>query len=104
MTRSIATMRAISAARSRSWRPRFRAGELPAAVQALERAVELNRQFARAQRLLGLLYHALGRPDDALRALRRGLQRDREVPQEALETSAILLSLGEQGAAEDEVL
>ena len=30
-------------------------------------------QFARAQRLLGLVYHALGRHDDALRAVRRGL-------------------------------
>jgi tetratricopeptide (TPR) repeat protein len=44
---------------------RFRAGELAEAVAPLERAVKLNRQFARAQRLLGLIYHALGRHEDA---------------------------------------
>ena len=40
---------------------RFRAGDLAGAAVALEEAVSLHRQFARAHRLLGMVYHALGR-------------------------------------------
>jgi len=49
------------------------------AEAAAERAVELNRHFGRAQRLLGLALHARGRHQDGLRAVRRGLVRDREL-------------------------
>jgi tetratricopeptide (TPR) repeat protein len=49
------------------------------AQAAAERAVELNRHFGRAQRLLGLALHARGHDQDALRAVRRGLVRDREL-------------------------
>ncbi len=80
---------------------RFRAGDLPGAAAALERATELNRQFARAQRLLGLVYHALGRYDDALRAVRKGLSRDREVPGGDLEPALLLLDAGDFAAAEE---
>src|SRR5262249_58240974 len=55
---------------------RARTGDLEGAEKALERAVEINRQFARAQRLLGLVLHARGRDDEALGALRRGFARD----------------------------
>jgi tetratricopeptide (TPR) repeat protein len=63
---------------------RFRARDFAGAAAALERAVALHRQFARAHRLLGLSYHALGRHEQALRCLRRGLMRDRELPQTGL--------------------
>jgi tetratricopeptide (TPR) repeat protein len=83
---------------------RFRAGDLAGAVAPLERATELNRQFARAQRLLGLVYHALGRYDDALRAVRRGLSRDREVPGGDLEPALLLLDAGDFEGAEQWLL
>ena len=80
---------------------RFRAGDLDGAVEPLERAVDLNRQFARAQRLLGLVYHALGRHDAALRALRRGLARGSEAPQATLAESQLLYELGDVSGCED---
>lgn len=83
---------------------RFRSGDLPGAGAALERATELNRQFARAQRLLGLVYHALGRYDDALRAVRMGLSRDREVPGGDLEPALLLLDAGDAAGAEEWLL
>ncbi len=81
---------------------RFRAGALEAAVSPLEKAVALNRQFARAERLLGLVLHALGRHDDAVRHVRRGLQRDRDVTDAALDAVAVLMRT-DPAAAEDEI-
>ncbi|MGH7729882.1 MAG: tetratricopeptide repeat protein, partial [Candidatus Eiseniibacteriota bacterium] len=83
---------------------RFRAGDLAGAARALERAVALHRGFARAQRLLGLIYHALGRHGDALQSLSRGLTRDRELPQGALESALPLLAMGETAGAEGELV
>jgi len=80
-----------------------REGRLDEAEQALLVAVEMNRQFARAQRLLGLVLHARGRHDEALRALRRGFTRDRELPGEALRSAAQLLGQESAGGAEAEL-
>ncbi len=82
---------------------RFRAGELLAAVPPLELAVKLNRQFARAQRLLGMIYHALGRHDDALRSVRRGLVRDREIPQGVLDQVSLALAVNDVTGMEEEI-
>lgn len=82
---------------------RARAGDLEAAETALLRAVEVNRQFARAQRLLGLVLHARGRHDEALRSLRRGFARDRELPGEALHSAAQLLGIESAGGVEAEL-
>jgi tetratricopeptide (TPR) repeat protein len=59
---------------------RLRMGDPRGAAAVLEVAVALNREFARAQRLLGLVQLRLGRADLALRSIRRGFTRDREVP------------------------
>jgi len=83
-----------------AWLTRFRGGDLERAVEPLERAVTLNRQFARAQRLLGLVYHALGRSDDALRAVRRGLARESEAPRAALAESQLLYEMGDVAGSE----
>jgi len=80
-----------------------RDGHLEEAEAAALQAVEVNRQFARAQRLLGLVLHARGRHEEALRALRRGFTRDRELPGEALRSAAQLLGPDSAGGAEAEL-
>ncbi|MEO5616642.1 MAG: tetratricopeptide repeat protein, partial [Candidatus Eisenbacteria bacterium] len=80
-----------------------REGRLEEAESALLEAVEVNRQFARAQRLLGMVLYARGRHDEALRCLRRGFTRDRELPGEALRSAAQLLGQDNAGGAEAEL-
>jgi tetratricopeptide (TPR) repeat protein len=82
---------------------RARASALADAEVALRQAVELNRQFARAQRLLGLVLLARGQRDEAIRALRRGFTRDRELPGEALRSAAQLLGLESSGGVAAEL-
>src|SRR5206468_229603 len=77
--------------------------QLTAALRINPRYLEARLLAARAQRLLGLIYHALGRQDEALRAVRRGLTRDRELPREALDAAAMLLSIGDRAGAESEI-
>ena len=54
------------------------------------------------QRLLGLVYHALGRNDDALRSVRRGLGKSHEVLQSVIAASQLLQELGNAPAPAEE--
>ena len=48
----------------------------PAAERAFRRAIDLDPNYALPQRMLGLLYSHLGRPQDALPAMRRARELD----------------------------
>jgi len=56
-----------------------RQGDYAAATEALEKAVELLPQDARAWNHLGLAYHGAGRPSDAARAYQQALRLDRNL-------------------------
>jgi tetratricopeptide (TPR) repeat protein len=60
---------------------RLLAGAPRPAATALARAVDLNPYYARANRLLGLARHMNGDYAEAMRLLRRGFVRDREIPE-----------------------
>ncbi|HEY3215080.1 MAG TPA: tetratricopeptide repeat protein [Candidatus Eisenbacteria bacterium] len=56
-----------------------RARRFSQSAKSLERALGLNRHFARAQRLRAMVCHALGRTQEALRAARCGWVREEDV-------------------------
>jgi tetratricopeptide (TPR) repeat protein len=56
-----------------------KAGRFSESAQALERALGLNRHFARAQRVQAVVCYALGHTREALRAARCGLVREEDV-------------------------
>jgi Flp pilus assembly protein TadD len=51
----------------------FRCGELDSAVEHLRRAVALDQDYSAAWKMLGKVFHAAGRPDDARAAWNEGI-------------------------------
>jgi tetratricopeptide (TPR) repeat protein len=75
----------------------LRQGRVDEAIERLEHAVELLPQEARAWNQLGLAYHAAGRGEDAERAYRTALDRDRNLAVARFNLGNLFL---EQGQAE----
>jgi tetratricopeptide (TPR) repeat protein len=81
---------------------RLRAGDAHGAVRALEQAISMRCEFARAHRFLALARHATGRTREALSEARTGLASESDVP--GRPGRLRMPGLEAEGAEEDELL